>query len=308
MKNFDIKAYFENRLIDYHLEGERNVSRGWVNIQCPFPYCYDPSWHCGVNLESKFFNCYKCGEKGSVVKLVSKLEGCSWRKAKRIIHTFREDISNRLVFNPPDLYQSTNGSPPRNIFPEGATTDLPQIHRDYLSYRGFDSSIIKKYKLRACYTTGRYKYRLIIPIFLNNKIITFTSLDVTGRQSPKYKHQDLSSAVVAPKHTLYNIDSVTHEGNVAIVEGITDVWRIGDGAVCTFGTQYTKKQISLLIQKEIKNAFVLFDAEAEKQAQKLANILSGIVDKVILFYIDRDDPDKLNKDDLLSIRMRINQD
>ena len=60
-QDFDIINYLENREIDYHKAGEKNVGKGWININCPF--CDDPSWHLGINLKSKFFNCYICEQK-----------------------------------------------------------------------------------------------------------------------------------------------------------------------------------------------------------------------------------------------------
>jgi hypothetical protein len=43
------------------------------------------------------------------------------------------------------------------------------------------------------------------------------------------------------KETLYNLDNAK-DGTAIVVEGPIDVWRIGDGAVATFGVIYTQKQ------------------------------------------------------------------
>jgi len=54
---------------------------------------------------------------------------------------------------------------------------------------------------------------------------------------------------------------------VIIVEGITDVWRLGDGAVATFTKNFTREQILLLKKKNIKEAFVFYDSDAVGQSK-----------------------------------------
>ena len=89
-EGFDVLAYLNDRCIDYKLGG-KNVSYGWVGIACPF--CgYDPSHHCGVNLEHKGFHCWICGEKGNLVRLIQTLEDdCTLAEAYRVINEFQED-------------------------------------------------------------------------------------------------------------------------------------------------------------------------------------------------------------------------
>jgi hypothetical protein len=100
---------------------------------------------------------------------------------------------------------------------------------------------------------------------------------------------------------LYNLDSVRK--TVVIVEGVTDVWRIGDGAVATFGTQYTKAQLALLIG--IKRAFVMFDAEAEEEGSRLAYDLSAIVPFVDIINLREGDPASLSEEGVKYLRKDI---
>ena len=54
----------------------------------------------------------------------------------------------------------------------------------------------------------------------------------------------MEKSVVNYKDILYNMDRVQGE-KVVVVEGITDVWRMGDGFVASFGTTLTSAQINL---------------------------------------------------------------
>ena len=86
----DIRAYFDDIGIDW-IDRGKNVSKGAVEINCPF--CgLDPSKHLGVWGDYKYggFHCWVCGEKGSLLKLVMKIEGVGFEKAKKILDSFRK--------------------------------------------------------------------------------------------------------------------------------------------------------------------------------------------------------------------------
>ena len=58
-----------------------------------------------------------------------------------------------------------------------------------------------------------------------------------------------------------------------MVEGIFDVWKIGPGAVATFGIEVSSSQVRLL--SKFEEVFVLFDNEPQalKNARKLRDDL-----------------------------------
>jgi DNA primase len=51
-----------------------------------------------------------------------------------------------------------------------------------------------------------------------------------------------------------------------VVEGVTDVWRLGDIAVATFGINYTSEQVKHL-SNNFSNVYILYDFEKQAQAQ-----------------------------------------
>jgi DNA primase len=294
---FDPIAYFEDRDIEYHTEG-KNVSRGWVNIPCPF--CDDPSWHCGINLESNLFHCWICGERGSVVKLIRQIEGCcSWTQAELILGRFLtgSDIGAYKGIGREEIVDSRVSD--KGLWPELAQ-DLASIHRRYLQNRGFDPDrLIEKYHLRGCLGTGPYKFRIIVPVFLGGQMVSFVARDVTGKQEPKYLACPDNRGIIPLRQTLYNIDTVTNR--VVIVEGITDVWRIGDGAVATLGQAFTQEQVRLLVGRGVRGALVLFDSDAEERARQLAAQLSGFLPTDI-GLLDEGDPCDMDDESLREIR------
>jgi DNA primase len=106
------------------------------------------------------------------------------------------------------------------------------------------------------------------------------------------------------KECLYNIDTV--KDTAIIVEGVTDVWRIGQGCVATMGLEYTTEQIKLLVDRGVKQAFVMFDSEsfAIRKARKLANSLSIFMESETIELSDGD-PGELTINQVQEIRGEI---
>jgi DNA primase len=294
---YDIISFLEDNEISFQKSG-KNVTTGWIEIQCPYEGCFDPSTHCGINLKSGLHHCWICGSKGGMEKLASKILGISYQKAL--------DILSKYPANPSLLYEeeSKTRDSLEEISLEGFETELANIHRNYLENRGFNPKVLQKdYQLRCCYQTGKYPYRIIIPIIVKGKVVNLTARDVTGQQSPKYKNLSNQEAVIPMKECLYNIDSV--DDKVVIVEGVLDVWRIGPGSVATMGTEYTSKQLSLLFHKKIKKVFVLYDSDAIKKAEKLSYALSTFVPRVEVLSLEEGDPADMKIEEVNQLRKEI---
>jgi DNA primase len=108
--------------------------------------------------------------------------------------------------------------------------------------------------------------------------------------------------VIHHKHILYNLDTV--KSSMIIVEGIFDVWRIGDGAVASFGITYTLEQIILITLIKPSRVFIMFDSEpqAQRNAEKLGSALSSLGMKTEVITPSHGDPCDLTDSEVLSLR------
>jgi len=103
-------------------------------------------------------------------------------------------------------------------------------------------------------------------------------------------------AIIPLENCLYNIDSIKSRDTIVIVEGVTDVWRLGSGTIGTFGTNFEfHKKFSMLldrmINQKIERIFVIFDSGlAQKFAKKLVNDLSIFIDHVERLELKWGDP------------------
>lgn len=165
------------------------------------------------------------------------------------------------------------GKPPD--WPDG-TGPLLDPHKQYLKRRRFDPDFLEqKYGLRATGWTGDYAYRIIAPIYYQGVIVSYQGRDWTEKAEKRYKACPIPQEMVHHKDILYNLDNCQREIGL-VVEGITDVWRLGDDVCATFGTKWTIAQANILVER-FSRVIVLFDPEQEAQmhAKALANILSG---------------------------------
>ena len=288
-KTFDLVRFLDDKSIPYYTEG-KNVSAGWIGIQCPF--CGDSSNHLGIHEYSKSFSCFRCGETGGLLKLIRKLLNCSHNAAESLVRAY-QDI-NSLQTAPP-LKQTSDSI----TLPTGLKQPLPEMHRKYLEKRNYDPSQIEKmYGVGGCGFVGDFKFRLIIPVYQQYELVSFLGRDITGRADLRYKAAPISKSKIPLKHTLYNIDMVKDEA--VVVEGVMDAWRIGRGAVATYGTKYTKEQLCLL--NGLKRVFVMLDSDAEMQANKLAHDIAPFVRSVEILKLSKGDPGDLSESEVYDLR------
>jgi DNA primase len=94
--------------------------------------------------------------------------------------------------------------------------------------------------------------------------VSFQGRDITDRHDLRYKGCPIEKSVMNYKHILYGIDQCPGT-RVVVVEGIVDVWRLGDGFAGSFGTSMTSFQTRLLTRFD--EVLFLFDGEPEAQAK-----------------------------------------
>lgn len=299
-QEFDIFKFLDHYNIPY-IEHGKNIGNSWFALEtCPF--CDGGGNHFGINLQSKGYSCFICGEKGTPPNLVKELLRVSYGEALGIIKEF---FNGELEF---DIKET--GS--KVILPSGII-ELSKSGGDYLKSRSFDPIYLRdKYKLQQ--TSGHsvlkheghksdFKYRIIIPIYMNKQLVSFTGRDYTGQSAVRYKHVFIEACIIPPSSCLYNIDSV--KDKCILVEGPTDAWRLGDGAVSLQGIRHTKEQIRYLTDKNLKKVVILFDSGKEEEATKLAKILSSLIPVVQVAFLPDGDPGELSDIEAVKIKHQL---
>ena len=274
---------------------------GWVNVHCPF--CTgSKDYHLGYNTQDDFFTCWRCGWK-SKEKAVSGLTSVSLAESSKLIKRYGGKV------NSPKKRRSAIVEVKRKGFKYPTQTkELIKAHKRYLIGRGFDPDyLIDKYKIKATGPTGNIdgldmKWRIIVPIIFKGKEISWQSRSIRdyGKNNRKQKLKYITCPPererIFHKSILYNYDSASQYDWCIVCEGIFDVWRFGDRAVCTFGTQYKTKQMQLL--KAFKVVFICYDPDpaGQENAKKLKAQLEWAKIKVQIIKDMPCDPGDMNQE------------
>ena len=307
LSEIDIIAYLDDAEIPYKTKG-KNVTRGWVNINCPFPHCGDPSEHCGINLKSNMFHCWKCNEKGSVISLLKELTDQPYRQILSELSRFKKDGEGSSDSSLMDPYpQRIGGGNDKIVWPKPLLEKAPPPHWTYLSRREFDPAFLtKKYRLKFTYNTGSYRFSIIAPVVQDKKEVAWIAADVLRNDDnkPPYLNAPEENCIIPVNRCLYNVDTVRE--TAIIVEGLTDVWRCGDGFVATFRKGMTDEQIIALIRSEVTKVFIMYDADAIDQSYGLADKLSGSFPQVSVLELEKGDPGDLTNEEINQLKLEIN--
>jgi hypothetical protein len=302
---FNATAFYQDHKIQFKTKGHKHCRPGWIQIPCP--HCAgNVGYHLGYCIKpntsfSGRYVCWRCGGKG-LFNVVHALLKCSKKEVLEIIKRYGGSVSADVKIEADEKPRPQQVGLPLNCRELGAK------HRRYLiNERGFDpDALVAEWGLVGTGLDGHvilpgggaewYKFRIIIPIYYKGVLISFQGRDITGKSGIKYKACPQALEVRDHKHSLYGLDKV--RGNAVVVtEGVMDVWRLGPGAVATFGIKWTAQQLLLLAG--FKRIFLLYDPDPQaiKQADQLAYELGCMGRDVEVFEMDGGDPAELAPDD-----------
>lgn len=311
---FDAVSYLKTVGIEYHLPGDKNVSTGWVGIRCL--YCSDKSWHLGINVGGEYCRCWRCGgpdgKAFGVVRLIRDVEDCSYYDARVKFEAFRSKGVKVGSTAPPTHHSNREKGPltPKGFkYPKGMRIldDLQKQHVEYLHLRRYDPyELVGKHHIFATDRIGDYKLRIVIPYFLNRRMVTFTTRDVTGYADIPYMTCPEPLEIVGVKDTFYNFDSIPQGGRAIIVEGVFDAWRLYPDAIAASGKYIGDSRLAMLAQKDVEKIIVAYDADAYLQARRVAGKISGVIDNVEIVLLDEGDPDDLSDSEARELRRMLN--
>ena len=200
----------------------RNVSKGNVNISCPF--CMnDPSYHLGIALNKEAYYCYRDPNRHSgrsAIRLLMRL-GQGALNAERLISKYADHDAP----DPFDAPQPIEEPPERmeiiwNRF-ESAKYDDRCLK--YLIKRGFPSPrlVCERYDLRVA-KEGTYANRLLMPLRINGEIKSFVGRAIYDHAVLRY----LAFEKAGPQYVYSPNAARPLSDTLAIVEGPVDALKI----------------------------------------------------------------------------------
>ncbi len=251
---FDIYVYLENKNLQPIKIKEEEIS-----IDCPFCERSEKHFQISTDENNPTFYCYRCGSKGSYVRLVMKIDKISYNEANVIVN----GGVNLSVSEEKEKYNFPNIEfPLKSLWTSQS--------REYLRRRGIKESTIRKFGLYFC-STGKYKDRIIIPIRLDDKDITFQGRLINNTSTLRYRSPPSSPT----NRLLFNCDDIDND-TVILVEGVFDVFRLyqdgyGNQVGATLGKKISEHQINLLKDKNVKRVWLMYDPDTKMETETLFN-------------------------------------
>lgn len=295
---FQAKQFCEDYQIEFWAPGTKNVGPGFVGVQCCF--CDDQSNHGGFNVEKSYFSCLRCGGHW-MPKVVARLTRTNIDEAKRIIKKYSSGQSQQQnTIRQDHKYISAITYPP-------GTGPLTEKAKQYLINRNFDpDKLVSEWGLLSTGHLGTFKFRILAPIYLRGELISYQCRDITDKHNTPYMGCPIEESVYFLKYSLYGFDRAVSKKRCVVVEGLTDAWRMGPGAVATFSMNFMPQQV-LLLARSFDDIFILYDSgqDAQDQADKLCWQLQGYNKRIEILTLEHGDPGDLSNDEARNIMQEV---
>jgi len=232
--------------------------------------------------------------------LLYQMAGLSREQVKSVLHTLVRDRRPALERIKDMLFPSRRGpeisaSDYKLVWPGGlvrvdqAAVRRHKALRRFLATRRIPLDVCMRRNAYFCpLPAGEWALRFVVPIYEGGKMVGMQGRDTTGIARSKY-HTPIGCPL---HHYLYGLDLVSG-GDIFVVEGIFDAWRLGTQAVATFGTKLSDMQLSKLLDKGVSGIIMSWDGDAYNQAKVAVKPLLGLVNVKVLRLPHGHDPDSL---------------
>jgi hypothetical protein len=159
--------------------------------------------------------------------------------------------------------------------------ELSPSHIAYLRRRGLDPDEIVNL-WHPLGTTGAaaslYANRIFAPLYFQGRVVSWQGRSIRDDCPDDFRYETCpkKDELVPCKSIVYGWDYVQEYKRGVVVEGLFDVWKLGPGAMHTFGISWCRSQAKLLA--ELDWIGIAFDAEpeAQRQARALAEEIAGL--------------------------------
>jgi hypothetical protein len=277
-----------------NLEGE------YYRVNCP--YCNDTRQRLWVNHRwGVGFKEYTGHDFGWAVHCYNEDCLSDWQRRKllkeRIYHMHSRYRGQHIQILEGQLEAPITGP----VQDPGTLTPVDQLHpghpaAHYLTTRGFDLQYLAKY-YRVSYCSQALpafkgaEGRIIVPILQDGEQLNWQGRhipDVDWKKTGIAKYYNCPG--VSKRSLVYGLDDAKGMPFAIIVEGVTDVWAIGAGALGILGKTMSPHQLNKILEEDFTTAIVMLDADARDNALDLLARLSQRVRVVDVALPAQTDP------------------
>lgn len=286
---------FKDILSEYNIPigpfGHYHVREGWVQIDCPYCSPDSQGWYLGYSIEGNFLNCWRCGNH-PLIGTVMMLTNLPYHEVKKLLDDLEVDHFEK---------HKPLG---KLVVPKGIG-ELHLCHKQYLHGRGFNWKEIERvWKIQGIGIASRLSWRIWIPIHYCGEIVSWTTRCISANpRLTRYVTASIDEESIPHKQLLYGEDFARHA--IIVVEGIPDVWKIGQGAVATFSTGYSIQQLERIAKYPTRAVCFDNELEAQRRAKKLVNDLAVFPGDTYNVVLDAKDPAEETEKNIKRLRKEI---
>ena len=273
---------------------------------CDCPYCGKPM-HFYINKKTQLFDCKKCGEVGSIYKLLKHFNKLYLLGAKRVENTATIKSIRQLQ---KDASEIEVKELPIKQMPIGwKVINKPN---EYLKSRNITECDCKRYQIGSTSLISKYKNYILIPIIDNEKIRGYIGR-YANKQVPQNKLRYNNSLGTDFASLLFGYDDIIADKTqtVIIVEGVFDKFAVDRyldlfadesiRCVCTFGKKISDIQIQKLVDKNIANVILAYDFDAIKEIKQYGMELNYYFNTSVAVSCKKKDIDECTKEEAIEV-------
>ena len=182
---------------------------------------------------------------------------------------------------------------------------LHSAHKKYLHGRGFKWRELERlWKIRGIGIASRLAWRIWIPIHYHGEVVSWTTRSISSNpRITRYVSAGEDEEAMPHKELLYGEDLARHA--IIVNEGPFNAWRIGPGAVATFGSGYSIEQLERMAKYPTRAICFDNEPEAQKRARKLVNDLSVFPGDTYNVVLDRKDAAEESRENIDRLRKEV---
>jgi DNA primase len=219
-------------------------------ILCPFHNNRNTP-ACEVQKNKGLFFCFSCGERGTLIDLVMRVNGCNLFEAMRFVDAYKTDDDSEA-----DPFETDEPSTVELSLIAGLNnTALASTEAmEYFDYRGITEESVKDFMLGYSPKMG------MVTIPVRNEDGSFSGF--VGRKASKTEKAFKNSTGFKRKFCLFNLDNCLDSSYVFVFDATFDAIRahqLGFPAVATMGGVTTEQ--ALMLGRYFGTIYVVADNE-----------------------------------------------
>jgi hypothetical protein len=278
--------------------GLYNYRRGWLKGDCPSCGKHKFGIHLGLNRS----NCFSCEYNIKPIDLVIELESL---ETIHQVHALLNNIDGIEYVEPiiePYQLKKNTVLPDNYINIRRGDSRFGKTARAILIKRGFNIKKLSRAGWGYC-TKGKYQGYIIMPFYLNNKLVYFNARKFLG-DGPKFNNPDIDDFGLGKSMILYNIDALYMYNKVYLVESVMNSETMGSNGIATGGKKLSNYQLNTIIKSPVKKIIIGLDDDAIEDAIKVAFKLLDYKKVKILLMPKKQDVNDIGKKATKKLEMK----